>query len=344
MTHTTVKVSDDPVLVLERIQKEGWGDGLPVIPPTRDRLDAMLAAVDLPSDEVLGIVPPARAEATVDGVAINAILAGCAPEHLPVVIAATRAMCDERFNLYGMQATTNPVAVAGFVNGPVVDELGFNASWNCLGQGNRSNAAVGRAIRFVLMNLGGGRPGDLDRATHGQPGKYAFFFAENEPENPWSPYHADLGFDPGTSTVTMIGVAGTTNFLECTEEPDDMLSVFARGMQVPAGNDYIFCGQPFVVLSPEHAEVLSRYSKGEVQEALWERSKLPVSAFSKGVAKYWLRPTWEPILGPLDDDSPIPIAQEPSDVRIVVAGGPSIHTQYLPTFGDTRSVTVPVVR
>jgi hypothetical protein len=339
-----VRLPDSLEAVYEHFQTQGWGDGLPVVPPTEARVREMLRYTDHDPDEVIGLVPPGRGEASVLKVAVNAVMAGCRPEYLPVVLAAVRAMCQEPFNLYGIQTTTNPVTVAGFVNGPVVRALGFNAGWNCLGQGNRANATVGRAIRLVLVNIGGGRPGELDRATHGQPGKYSFFFAENEAENPWRPFHVECGFDPNVSTVTVVGASGTLNLLEPTDDADDLLRVFAASMRFPASNDYMFNGEPWLVLCPEHAAVLHRagYDKEAVRAALWERTRQPFREFSKRAAHYWVTPTWRPLLGELTEDTLIPIADTPERIRIVVAGGPSIHSVYVPTFGDTRAVTVPI--
>lgn len=337
-------VSDDPYAVYDLVLRNGWGDGLPVIPPTRERVDEFVAAIGRDPAEVVAAVAPEWGEASIEAIASNAVMAGCASHHMPVIIAALTAMTSEEFNLYGVQSTTNPVAVAGFVNGPIARELGFNSSWNCMGPGNRSNAVVGRALRLILLNIGGGTPGDMDRATHGQPGKYSFFFAENEAESPWQPYHRDQGYAPDDSTVTVFGPASTLNFAEPTADADEMLRVFAAGMRFPCSNDCYFNGQPWLVFAPEHAEVLSDggYTKSDVQRILWEASQQPFSVFTQAVGDYWVRPTWEPHLGTLQSDTMIPITRNPEDIRLVVAGGASIHTVFMPTFGDTRCVTVPV--
>lgn len=337
----TVRVPNTFEGVYEEFARHGWGDGLPLIPPTEDLVARMLGEFD--PDEVVGVVP-GRGEATILNVAVNAVMAGCLPGHLPVVVAAVRAACQDQFNLYGIQVTTNPVVVGGFVNGPVIDALDFNAGQNCLGQGNRSNATVGRALRLVLINVGEGRPGDLDRATHGLPAKYSFFFAENEPENPWEPYHVECGFAPGESTVTVLAPAGMVNMLEPTEDADDMLRVFGTAMRSPVGNDSYFNGEPWLIFSPEHAEVVASagHTKVTARRELWKHSKLPVRDFSRKTAQYWLTPMWERFLGKLDDETLIPVSETPDRIRIVVAGGPSIHTVHLPSYGDTRSVTVPI--
>jgi hypothetical protein len=197
----------------------------------------------------------------------------------------------------------------------------------------------------VLLNVGGGRPGDLDRATHGQPAKYTLFFAENEEASPWGPYHVACGYSEETSTVTVLAPAGTLNMIEPTDDAGEMLRTFAGAIRSPGGNDSIFNGQPWVVLSPEHAEVLTRggHTKESICRELWEQTRIPLCEFSRKTAEYWVRPSWEPILGQLDDETLIPVAATPEQIRLVIAGGPSIHSVYLPTFGDTRSVTVPIV-
>lgn len=337
-------VEDDADAVYEFVMRNGWGDGLPIIPPTRERVAELVSAAGRAEQEVVATLAPEWGEATVEAIASNAVMAGCAAHHMPVVIAAVAAMASEEFNLYGVQSTTNPVAVAGFVNGPIAKEADFNSSWNCLGPGNRSNAVVGRALRLILMNIGGGVPGDMDRATHGQPGKFSFFFAENEEDSPWSPYHKDQGYDMDESTVTVFGPASTMNFAEATGSAEELLRVVAAGMRFPCSNDSYFNGQPWLVFAPEHAEVLSDggYAKADVQQALWETSQQPFRVFTRAVGDYWVRPTWEPYFGELRPDTMIPITRDPADIRLVVAGGPSIHTVFMPTFGDCRSVTAPV--
>ena len=342
----TLRVPADPDELLDVSVEQGWGDGLPVVPPTEARVADMLRFTDREPDEVLGVLPPGRGAVTVRAVAVNAVLAGCRANHFPVVLTAVAAMVEHqnRLNVYGALATTNPVTTAGFVNGPVVGALDFNASWNCLGQGNRANATVGRAIRLASINLGGARPGEMDRATHGFPGKYSFFFAENEGHNPWEPVHVEAGFDADVSTVTLLAAAGTLNMLEFSENGEEILRTFADSIAFPTSNDYLCVGEPWLVLAPEHAAEIhaAGFTKAAVREYLWEHSKLPFHAFSTRTREYIMRPAWGPVLGELDDDTPIPIGETPESIKIVIAGGPSVHSVYLPTFGDSRAVTVPI--
>jgi hypothetical protein len=339
----TITVSNTIEGTFETFMNNGWGDGLPLVPPTAERVELMLG--DFDPDEIAAVVPPGTSDATVLKVAVNAVMAGCLPAHLPIVLAALRAACASEFNLYALQTTTNPVTVAGFVNGPVIDALGFNGSWNCFGQGSRANATVGRAIRLVLLNVGGARPGELDRATHGQPGKYSFFFAENEAQSPWEPNHVAAGYPRETSTVTVIGAAGTLNMIEPTDDASELLRTFAGAMRSAGGNDAIFNGEPWIAMSPEHADVLVKagHTKESIRRELWQQTRIPLREFSRKTAEYWVVPSWEPILGPLKDDSLIPLGAAPEHIRLVVAGGPSIHSVFIPTFGDTRAVTLPVL-
>ena len=317
-----------------------WGDGLPLVPPTAERVEHMLQHAGRAPDEAVATMAPAYGTATVENIAINAVLAGCYPEYLPLIIAAVEAMAVPRFNLQAIQATTHPVAVWLIVNGPVARHLKINSGGNCLGSGAWANATLGRALRLILQNVGGAQPGEMDRATHGQPGKYTFCCAENETENPWQPLVAERGFAPGCSTVTVVGAAGTWNMNSHAKDAADLLRVVADTMTFPASNDYIYGGEPWLVLSPEHAQILQRdgLSKIDVKHRLWELSKMPAHRLA---AKDYQRAqhSRRSELGEIGDGSLLPISVTPDDIGIIVAGGPGTHSVYVPTFGNTRSVT-----
>jgi hypothetical protein len=216
----------------------------------------------------------------------------------------------------------------------------MNSGPNCLGQGNRANSTIGRALRLVLQNIGGALPGEMDRATHGQPGKHTFCCAENEAESPWEPLHVERGFDRDESTVTVVGAAGTLNLNSHAKDADDLVKVLADSIVYPTSNDYHFGGQPWLVISPEHADVLARagLSKSDVKRALWERSKMAAGRFA---AKDYVRAqhTRGPDLGEIGPDTPIPISPTANEIGLIVAGGPGTHSVYVPTFGQTRAVT-----
>jgi hypothetical protein len=336
----TIEVPDDYEGFNALCEERRWSDGLPLVPPTPERVQRMLAATRRAPEEVVSHVAPGFGTATVEAIAINAVMAGCRAEYLPILIAAVEAASERRFNLQGIQATTNPAAPWVIVNGPVVNTLGINGGINCLGQGTRSNATIGRALRLILQNIGGALPGEMDRATHGQPGKHTFCCAENETENPWQPLHVERGFRAGQSTVTVVGAAGTTNLNSHAKDADDLLKVIADSMRFPTSNDYHFGGEPWIVMSPEHADIMKRagLSKSDVKRRLWEQSKMAASRYA---AKDYMRAqhTRGPELGEITPDTLLPISKDPADIGIVVAGGPGTHSVYVPTFGHTRAVT-----
>jgi hypothetical protein len=247
--------------------ERGWTDGLPVVAPTPARVLRMLEGTTRRPEEVVAVVPPDLVECTVEKVAVNAVLAGCRPEYLPVVLAAVEAACSEEWNAHGVLATTwfaGPVVV---VNGPIARRIGMNAGINCLGQGNRANAAIGRALQLVVRNVGGGRPGEVDRATLGQPGKYTFCFAEREEDSPWEPLAVERGLPPGASAVTLFaggGVQGLADQLSRT--PESLARSFALALRVNFHPKLVLIADAMLVVSPEHARVF--------REAGWTKARL----------------------------------------------------------------------
>src|SRR5438105_13260825 len=181
----------------EAMFARGWSDGLPLVPPTEERVLRMLDGTARDPQEVLGLVPPALAAATVEKIAVNAVMAGCKPEYLPVVLAAVEAVLEESFAMHGVLATTMFVGPVVIVNGPIRRRIGMNAKGNALGQGNRANSAIGRALQLVIRNIGEGRPQEVDRATLGNPGKLTYCFAEDEEGSSWEPLSAERGVKPG---------------------------------------------------------------------------------------------------------------------------------------------------
>ncbi|MFN8772633.1 MAG: hypothetical protein ACK5ZQ_06630 [bacterium] len=317
-----------------------WSDGLPVIPPTPARVARMLSGSSRAPTAVVATLAPGFGAATVELIAVNAVMAGCLPAHLPVLIAAVEAAADPAFNLQAVQSTTNPVTTWLIVNGPIALALGMNAGINCLGQGNLPNATLGRALRLVMQNIGGAWPAEMDRATHGQPGKFLFCCAENEAASPWAPLHADRGFAAGDNAVTVVAASGTLNLNTHSKDADELIACLARSMAYPASNDYHYCGEPWMILSPEHASVMAGhgYDKAAVRRMLWEQSMMTAGQF----AKRDYERTRNARLGELpgfDGSTPVPLSRSPQDIGIVVAGGPGTHSVYVPTFGETRAVT-----
>jgi hypothetical protein len=239
----------------EAMYERGWSDGLPLVPPTPERVVRMLTGTTRDPQEVVAVVPPDLVECTVEKIAINAVMAGCRPEYLPVVIAAVQAACTDEFNMHGLLATTwfsGPVLV---VNGPVTRAIGMNSGINALGPGNRANATIGRALQLVVRNVGGGRPGEVDRATLGQPGKYTFCFAEHE-DAYWEPLHVERGFAPAQSTVTLFageGIRGVVDQISRT--PESLTRTFAECLRTTAHPKLPLAFDAMLVISPEHLRV-----------------------------------------------------------------------------------------
>jgi hypothetical protein len=252
--------------------ERGWTDGLPVVPSTPARVVRMLEGTTRAADEVVAVVPPDLVPCTVEKVAVNAVMAGCRPEYLPVVLAAVEAACTAEFNAHGLLATTwfaGPVVV---VNGPIARAIGMNAGGNCLGQGNRANASIGRALQLVIRNVGGGRPGEVDRATFGTPGKYTFCFAEREADSPWEPLATErAGLPPGTSAVTLFaggGVQGLADQLSRT--PESLARTYAACLRTHFHPKFVVAADAMLVVSPEHARVFrdAGWTKARLREEL----------------------------------------------------------------------------
>lgn len=252
---------------MEAPYDRGWTDGLPVVPPTEARVLRMLAATRRAPGEVVAVVPPDLVPATVEKVAVNAVLAGCLPEYLPVVLAAVEAACTEEFNMHGLLATTYFAGPVVVVNGPIAGAIGMNSGVNALGQGNRANATIGRALQLVVRNVGGGRPGGVDRATLGNPGKLTFCFAEDEAGSPWEPLATSRGLPPGTSAVTVFAGSGVQPVVDqLSRHPESLARSFAACLRVNAHPKLVQGFDALLVVSPEHARVFAR--------AGWDRDRL----------------------------------------------------------------------
>ncbi len=343
----TFQVEDrlDVVWQITRLfEARGWTDGLPIAPPTAERVQAMLAGWPEAPDAVVGIVPPRRGLATVEKIAVNAVMAGCEPAHLVVLVAALQAMLADEFNLSGIQTTTNPCGPLLILNGPIARKLGVNAGFGALGPGTTANATLGRAVRLMLLNLGGARPGEHDRATQGQPGKYSFCFAENEAASPWEPLHVERGFRPDESTVTVVGAEGPHNVNDHVHsDAHGILTVACAAMATLAGNHFAFTqGEPLLVLAPYHARRIAAggFSKADVRRYLYEHARLPLARVER--SGMWGLGAWPRSYPVGDPDALVPIAERWENLMVVVAGGAGKHSCWVPTFGMTRSVTRPV--
>ena len=339
-----IELPDDLAAFNRYFLERRWSDGLPLMPPTEERVADMLRHTHRARDEAVAAIAPSYGTATVERIAINAVLAGCYPEYLPVLIAAAEAMAAPEFNLQGTQATTNPAAVFLVVNGPIARQLGINSTNNCLGPGAWANATLGRAVRLIQQNIGGALPGEMDQSTHGQAAKYTLCCAENDEANPWEPLHVERGYQPERSTVTVIGALSTLNMNSHAKDAADLLRVIGDTMAYPVSSDYVYAGAPWVILSPEHAHILKRegLSKADVKRRLWEASKLAASRLS---AKDFSRVVGarRAELGEVTRDTMLPVSTDPDGIGIIVAGGPGTHSVYVPVSGHSHSVTREVV-
>src|SRR5512138_652313 len=194
-----IEVDESLDSINELFYEKGWSDGLPVIPPTEERVRRILSAVRRDPQELIATLLPLNGMATIEKIAVNAVMAGCLPEHLPVVIAAVESIADEKFGILAIQTTTHPCGALVVVNGPIAKKLGINSSGSAFGPGSRANATIGRALRLVMVNIGGAIPGEVDKSTMGQPAKYTYCVAENEEKNPWQPLHVERGFEANDS-------------------------------------------------------------------------------------------------------------------------------------------------
>ena len=335
-------VFDEP---FENVQEfffaQGWTDGLPVVPPTHAAVRAMLAAAGKKGDEAIGPVPPRMRQATVEKVAINAVMAGCRPEYFPVVLAALDAALDPQCRLYGIRTATNNGTPLVIVNGPIAKHLHLNSKGNVFGQGWRANATIGRALQLILRNIGGDAPGETDMSTQGQPGKFTFCIAENEDESPWTPFHVERGYRADESAVTVIGAsAGHNMFTYGCETGAELLDHFVGAMTALGHNNVIFPTGPLLVLGPEHAGVLARdgYDKQSIREYVFEHARIPLSRFPERTVRglKHRRSRW---FAEVNDPHRIGVADHPSHINIVVAGGAGIHSQFVPTSFSLGPVT-----
>lgn len=328
-------------------EQRQWGDGLPVVAPTEERLEAFLAELSFGPDELLGLMPPAEQEVTPAKVAANAIMAGCEPRMMRVVLAAIKTLLDPDFNLSGIQTTTHPVAPLTIVHGPAAMDLGFHGGPGLFGPGWRTNATVGRAIRLALLNIGGARPGELDRASHGQPSKYTACITENIEDSPWRPYAEETaGLGPADDAITVFGGENPHNVNDhvSTDAYGILTTVADTVATMGANSSYISKGDVVVVLGPEHADTVasSGFSRADVQAFLYDEARLPVAKLKQG--GMWGMKMWSPWIEEMIEKGDhggrlIPVVPDPAGFHVLVAGGPGKHSVVMPGFGSTRAVT-----
>jgi hypothetical protein len=314
--------------------ERGWTDGLPIVPPTEERVQGMLKGMPWrAADEVISVVPPRMGAATMWQIAVNAVMAGCKPEYLPVVVAALQAVSDPAYGLSHRQTTTHAGAPLIIVNGPVVARLRINCGRGVFGPGWRANATIGRALRLVLVNIGGAGPA-VDASQTGHPGKYTYCIAEFEAANPWAPLHVERGFAREQSVVTVVNTEAPHSMTENVQtDAAEIVRTFASCMATLGVNNLYSQGNPVLVLGVEHAQHIaaSGWSKHDLQQALFERARQPWGLMkNRGKSK---GPRFPEFVDRTNDDSTVPIVREPGDLIVLVAGGAGGKSMFLPTAG-----------
>jgi len=324
--------------------ERGWTDGLPIVPPTAERVQSMLGGMPWRrADELIATVPPKMGAATMLQIAVNAVMAGCRPQYLPVVVAALQAVSEPEYGLAHRQTTTHAAAPLIIVNGPVVGRLRINCGRGLFGPGWRANATIGRALRLVLVNIGGAGP-SVDAAQTGHPGKYTYCIAEYEAANPWEPLHVERGFARDQGVVTLVQAEAPHSMTENIQtDPDEIVRTFADSMATLGVNNLYSQGHPVLVLGIEHAGFFAAagWTKLDLQTALFERARQPWGLVkNRGKSK---GPRFPDFVDRNDDNSMVPIIREPRDLVVVVAGGAGGKSMFLPTAGgQTLSVSKPV--
>ena len=343
----TVRVASDIARLTEFLRSSQWTDGLPVVPPTVELVAEMVAASRRPGSDVVTPVPPSFADATIELIAANAVLAGCRPSAMPILMAALEAMMDPAFNLSGIQATTHPCGILLLVSGPAAARADIYGGEGCFGPGFTGNLTIGRAIRLVLMNIGGARPGTTDRSCQATPAKLGICFTENVSASPWAPFHVDQGWRAADSVVTVLAAEGPHNIQDhASTTAEGLLDTVAGAMRNVGANNFVMSlgahrasspgnwrPRPLVVFGPEHAQTIAGagFDREGVRRLLWERSRVPFSQIPID---------WRHDLNGTEE---IPMTPEPEDILIAVAGGVGKHSCWMPSMGSTSMASQKIV-
>lgn len=332
--------------LLDAMYEEGWNvDGLPCVPPTRRRVEQMLTTNEADPEQLIAVLPPRGGLATMRTVAANCVMAGCRDDYFPVVVSAVRALGAPAFGLAQVQATTHLCAPLAIVNGPIRRRIGMNCGAGLFGPGNRANATIGRAIRLVLMNVGGGVPVSGDRSTLGHPGKYTFCVAEAEEDSPWEPFSVSRGLAAGDDAVTMFAAEAPRSVSDHPSETGaGVLQTFAESIADKGHNNAYLMGQIALVVGLEHARTLARdgWTRQDVQEYLFQQARLPIGRLRHG--GLWGIQVWPRWVDQDDDHALAPMVARPEDFLVLVAGGEAGRfSGLLPGWGlNSVSVTTPI--
>jgi hypothetical protein len=342
LTSAALDIPDDLESACDFLYEKGWTDGLPVIPPTPERIEAMLSGSSLAPSAVVAQLNPRSADATVEKIAINAVMAGCKPEYLPVLVAAVKAMAHPEFNLHAVITTTNSVAPMAVINGPIRHEIGVNCGRNALGPGVRANAAIGRAVKMVMMNVAGGVPQEIDKAILGLPAKYTCCFGEDEEGSPWEPLHVEHGLGHEDSAVTMYGISSDINTC-ILAYPEQALKVqldrVANALGLIGSNNWLAGRGDLIVIIPRGWATILKdagFTKEDLQQALWEASSLPEADYPPYARV--------PVLVPEDQGflqgGRFYCTDSPAGISIIVAGAPEpYHVMVMNGYGEHVCIT-----
>lgn len=345
-----VKTVDVPVTSLDDLSSDfysfacdnKWTDGLPVIPPTPERVEEMFATVDRDPAEIVAVMPPRKGAATVRGIAANAVMAGCLPEYFPVVLAAVEALTDPMFPL-GTLVGLRPETPFFIINGPVRKEIDLNCARGCLGPGWRANATIGRAVRLVMINQGGLSPGGYARTSFASPLQYTFCAGEDEESSAWESFHVERGFKKDQSVISIFRVTsymGLLAPLDWDQSPRGLLEHTGLSM-VSLGNTALYAGalSCLLLFNPERVQLLADagISKAKAKEMLFEHSHLPTSYFRRSDLRFLVEK------GRVANGK-VSLVETPDDIYLGVMGGTGIHTVYLPGFSHEQIPHVPVHR
>lgn len=340
----TISLPDDWDQINREFYDRGFTDGLPIVPPSEDRVSRLVEASGLDPEELVAVLPPRRGKATVRVLAANAAMAGCGPEHFPALLAAVRGVSDTRFNLEGVLSSTHNSSVLMFLAGPVVRELDIDTGGAPLNDRWRSTAVIGRALVLSLLNVAAVK-GTTFNETQGAIVRYTHCFGENAEDNPWPSLGVERGFAEGTSTVTVVPALPA-------QHVDDMGSTSAVGVLTTMADSMANIGnrntngegEPWVILGPQHASTVARdgWAKADVQRFIYDNARVPLDRFPPGVVHSSFSSRWMQLYGAGHPRAAAPVADSPEDIAVVVSGGAGTHSLFIQTQLGARSVTVPV--
>jgi hypothetical protein len=361
-----IECEDSIDAIYDLFYKEGLTDGLPIIPPTKEAVKAMMATVDRAPSDLVGNVPPRNAPGTIEKLAINAVMAGCLPSYFPIIVAATEALCDPKLNFYSIATTTASAATMLIINGPIRQTIDLNCGWDVMGPGNRANSTIGRAVSLIELNIGGRTAGVGSKCVIGQPGRSGWCIGEREEESPWEPLHVERGFKPDDSVATIIAVSGILSHEDHhSGTAEGLLRSLAGACHFSSSTAYMGywgIGESGLVMCPTHAQILAKggLSKQDVKQQLYERTlDTPLSWIDEyhvdemramdreevGPHVHGSRP--EMIRLGLIKPGQVQITEKgaamaarPDQFMIVVAGGDAgYQSAFLPCFGDNWAVS-----